>query len=227
MRHIIIFGLGMQAELLHFYIRQDWKENIAAFTVDRPYCREESFLGVPVIPFDEIASYFTAQESCFLVAIGYAYLNALRTERARELSARGFTQISYISPKASVASNVDCGNGTIIFENVTVQPFVSLGENVIIWPNAFIGHHTTIHDGVFIGANAAINGHVSVGNHSLIGSNAVIREDLTIGRQSIVGAGSILLRSLPIRSVCNDGESRIYPLTQEKIEKLWPPKTSR
>ena len=115
----------------------------------------------------------------------------------------------------------------IIFENVTVQPFVSLGENVVIWPNVFIGHHTVIQDGVFIGANAAINGHVSVGEHSLIGSNAVIREDITIGRQSIVGAGSILLRSLPACSVCNAGESRIYPLTQEKINKLWPPKTSR
>ena len=227
MRHIIIFGLGMQAELLHFYIRQDWKENIAAFTVDRPYCREDSFLGSPVIPFDEVTKHFTAQESYFLVAIGYARLNALRTERARELSARGLTQLSYISPKATVASNVDCGNGTIIFENVTVQPFASLGENVVIWPNAFIGHHTTVHDGVFIGANAAINGHVSVGEHALIGSNAVIREDLSIGSRSIVGAGSILLRSLPACSVCNAGESRIYPLTQKKIENLWPPKTSR
>lgn len=227
MRTIIIFGLGMQAELLHFYIRQDWKENIAAFTVDRPYCREESFLGLPVIPFDEINNHFIAQESYFLVAIGYAHLNKLRTERAKALSTYGFTQLSYISPKATVASNTQYSDGIIIFENVTIQPFTFIGKNVTIWPNAFIGHHTTIQNGAFIGANAAINGHVTIGECSLIGSNAVIRENLTIGRESIVGAGSILLRSLPSRSVCNAGESRIYPLTQEKIEHLWPPKTSR
>lgn len=227
MRTIIIFGLGMQAELLDFYIRQDWKESIAAFTVDRPYCREDSFLGAPVIPFDELPRHFRDREVFFLVAVGYARLNELRLERARALSACGFSQLSYISPKATVAANVRCGKGAVIFENVTIQPFASLGENVVIWPNAFIGHHTTLRDGVFIGANAAVNGHVSIGECALVGSNAVVREDLAVGRQSIVGAGSILLRSLPERSVCNAGESRIYPLTQDKIEHLWPPKTAR
>ncbi len=227
MRTILIFGLGMQAELLDFYIRQDWKESVTAFTVDRQYCREDRFLGAPVIPFDELSGRFRGKECFFLVAVGYARLNALRLERAAALTACGFTQLSYVSPRACVASNVRRGEGNIIFENVTVQPFATLGNNIVVWPNAFIGHHTTVGDGVFIGANAAVNGHVSIGERALIGSNAVVREDLSVGRQSIVGAGSILLRSLPERSVCNAGESRVYPLTQEKIETLWPPKTTR
>lgn len=225
-KKLLIFGTGLLAEVLNFYLEKDLGLHVDAFTVDDEYCNEENFLGVPLIPMSAITNVCPTKDYYFLVAVGYAGLNTIREKRALELSKFGYTPIKYVSSKANIASNVIIQDGCIIFEGTSIQPFVKIKGNVLIWNNAFIGHHTVIGNSCFIGAGAMINGGISIGDRCLIGSGAIVREFVSIGENSIVGAGSTLLRHLNSGSVCNNGESPVIRDCAEKI-KLWPPHVER
>ena len=81
MKNIIIFGPNDLGRLLKFYIDTTDKRNIVAFTVDREYMESESFLGLPVIPFDEIETYFSPDEYEILLAIGNKRMNEIRKNK--------------------------------------------------------------------------------------------------------------------------------------------------
>ena len=51
MKKIIVFGVGEFADIAYYYFTHDTDIEVASFTVEPGYIDEDSFNGLPVIPF--------------------------------------------------------------------------------------------------------------------------------------------------------------------------------
>ena len=86
---IVVFGAGDIAALAHFYLSRDSPHEVIAFTVDRAYIKEETFGGLPVIPFDEITARYPAGDFGMFVALSYSQVNEVRAQKYAEAKALG------------------------------------------------------------------------------------------------------------------------------------------
>ncbi|MFA6208463.1 MAG: acetyltransferase [Candidatus Obscuribacterales bacterium] len=194
MSKLVIFGNREMAELVHFYFSKDTEYKVSAFSVDGAFIKESTFLGLPVVPFEELAKHYPPEENKAFVALSYAKLNVLRRKKYFEMKAAGYELASYICSKASWWHENSIGDNTLILENVIIQPFVSIGNNVFIWSGNHIGHHTQIKDHTFITSQVVIGGGAVIGEECFVGINATIRDHITIGDRCIIGASAIVMK---------------------------------
>jgi sugar O-acyltransferase (sialic acid O-acetyltransferase NeuD family) len=201
MSDIVIFGDGEIAELAAFYFESDSEFNVAGFTVDKAYLKKDEFLGRPMVPFEQVTQKFPPDHFGFFAAIGYAKLNALRTEKVAAARAKGYKLVSYLSSKASVFGDFKLQENCFILEDNTIQPFVRIGANVTLWSGNHIGHHSIIEDDVFITSHVIIGGGTRIGRGSFLGGNVTIRDHVTIGQQCVLGMSALVLEDQPDFSV--------------------------
>ena len=82
-KKLIIFGLGEQAEVAHYYFSQHSDYEVVAYTVDDEFSGQPSLTpGIPVVPFSSVEKIYTPDEHSAFVAIGYSKMNQL-TEISR------------------------------------------------------------------------------------------------------------------------------------------------
>lgn len=186
----IIFGTEDLAALANFYLLNDSGTKPIAFCVDGEFIKENTFEGLPVIPFEEIeTTYPPSSDHCFLAPLQD---NKLRMNKAREIKAKGYSLISYVSSKATVFSNV--GENCFILEDNTIQPFVTIGNNVIMWSGNHIGHHSTIKDNVFFSSHVVLSGHCVVEQFCWLGVNSTIRDHVTLSEGTFVAMSSMVTK---------------------------------
>lgn len=190
---LVIFGSGDIAQLAHFYFTSDSEYEVVAFTVDAAYRTETTFCNLPVIAFEEILNHFSPEQCEIFVALSYSNLNAVRKEKYLAAKALGFRIASFISSHATVLNDGRIGENCFIFENNTIQPFVTIGNNVTLWSGNHIGHHSTIKDHCFIASHVVVSGGVEIGEQCFIGVNATLRDHIKIGEKCVIGAGVLLL----------------------------------
>lgn len=191
-RPLILFGAGDIAELAHFYFSREAGRQVAGFCVDGAYLREDSFLGLPVVAFEEVAARFAPADHDMFIALAYARMNDLRAEKLAAAEAAGYGLTSYISSRATVLNDGRIGPNAFVQEDVTIQPFVTIGRNVTLWAGATISHHSTIGDNVFVAPNAVVSGGVKVGDNCFLGVNSTVRNHVTLGARCVIGAGAVL-----------------------------------
>lgn len=193
MADLVIFGAGEIAELAHFYFEHDSAHRPVAFTVDGAFLKVNTFKGLPVLAFEEVATAFPPSVHQGFVALSYAKLNALRGAKCAAMEALGYTLASYVSSRATVFDGFAPGRNAFILEDNTIQPFARVGRNVTMWSGNHIGHHSIIEDDVFITSHVVVSGGVRVGRRSFLGVNATLRDHITIGERCVIGAGALLL----------------------------------
>lgn len=191
-RPLVIFGTGQIAELAWFYFTHDSDFEPVAFTVDREFMDRESLMGLPVIPFDELPARFSPEAADVFVALSYAKINAIRTQKVQQVRAAGYHTPSYISSRASTFPGFEPGGNCFILEDNTIQPFAQIGDNVTLWSGNHIGHHSVIEDNNFISSHVVISGGVRVGQGCFVGVNSTVRDHVTIGARCVIGAGSLI-----------------------------------
>ena len=135
------------------------------------------------------------------VAIGYHELNAVRARKCQEAKAKGYTLISYVSPRADHGPWLEVGENCLILDGVGIQPGVRIGNNVSLWNNALIGHHSVVQDHCWIAAGATLGGLVTLGERCFVGLNATIGGELSVGADCFLGAATLVVKSAPPRSV--------------------------
>lgn len=192
-KSLVIFGSGDIAQLAHFYFSTDSEYKVVAFTVDAAYLTETTFCGLPVIPFEEIAKQYAPERYELFVALSYSKLNAVRKEKYLAAKAIGYRLASFISSRATVLNEGRIGENCFIFEDNTIQPFVTIGNNVTLWSGNHVGHHSTIKDHCFIASHVVVSGGVEIGEQCFIGVNATLRDHIKVGERCVVGAGALLL----------------------------------
>ena len=151
------------------------------------------------------------------VAVGYAGVNQVRAAICDEAKAKGYTLISYVSSKATTWGDTQIGDNCFIFEDNTIQPFVTIGDDCVLWSGNHVGHHVTIGDHCFITSHVVISGHVRVGSYSFLGVNATVRDAISIGEANIIGAGALIMRSTDDREVYVPQRTKPHPRSSDEI----------
>ncbi|QLF71682.1 acetyltransferase (plasmid) [Peteryoungia desertarenae] len=192
-RPLVIFGSGDIAQLALYYFSTDSNYEVVAFTVDANYIKDHIFCGLPVVPFEDVSKIYPPDTHVFFVALSYSKLNAIRKEKFLAAKGMGYKMVSYISSRATVLNDGAIGENCFVFEDNTIQPFVTIGNNVTLWSGNHIGHHSVVHDHTFIASHVVISGGVDIGEQCFIGVNATLRDHIKIGDRCVVGAGALLL----------------------------------
>jgi|TARA_R100000455_G_scaffold26688_1_gene15536 sugar O-acyltransferase (sialic acid O-acetyltransferase NeuD family) len=162
------------------------------FVSKRPI-KEESFCGLPIVPFEDVETVYSPEGYSFFVAPSYTKLNILRHERFEAAKAKGYRLASYISPHATPLNDGRIGENCFILEDNTIQPFVTIGDNVTLLSSNHIGHHSTVENHCFISSQGVVSGGVRVEEQCFLGVNSTLRDGITIGARSVIGAGAVIL----------------------------------
>jgi sugar O-acyltransferase (sialic acid O-acetyltransferase NeuD family) len=193
MAKIIVFGVLDTAELAHYYLTHDSDHEVVAFTINREYIENESFKGLPVVPFEDVENLFSPADYSFFAPMTGRNMNRNREAIYHQAKAKGYTFISYISSKATLFGNT-IGDNCFILEDNTIQPFTTIGNNVVMWSGNHIGHHGQIKDHVFFTSHVVLSGHCLVESYSFFGVNSTIRDYTTIAQGTLVGMASAITK---------------------------------
>lgn len=192
-RSLVVFGTRQIAEVLCWYLERESDYRIAAFTVDGAFLDESTFMGRPVVPFEEVTREFPPDANEMFVALSYAKMNRVRAEKFEAAKALGYRLASHVSPRAQVWEGFTVGENTFVMEHNVVQPFAHVGANTTLWAGNHIGHHAKIGDHCFLASHIVVSGGVTIGDHCFIGVNATLRDGITVAPRTLVGAGALLL----------------------------------
>jgi sugar O-acyltransferase (sialic acid O-acetyltransferase NeuD family) len=193
-KKLVLIGDSAFAEIAYEYFTHDSAYEVVAFAVEAEYRKKGELCGLPVVDVETMENRFPPEEHSVYVAVVYTQLNRLRARLMDTARDKGYALASYISSRAFVWPNVKLGEHCFIFEDNTVQPFVTLGDDVVLWSGNHIGHHSTVRDHVFISSHVVISGFVDVGENCFLGVNATVANNVTIGKDSWVGPGALIVK---------------------------------
>lgn len=188
---MIIFGTSMFSKLMKWYVENDTKQRVSAFTVERTYITESYFCGVPVIPFEELESQFEKSEISILNTCGYHNMNDIRKKVFEMCRDEGYEICDFIHSSVRT-EEVQLGCGNIILERVLIQPFVKIGDGNILSADMTVGHENCIGDFNYFSGGVKLSGVCSIGNHNFIGTNVTVKDNTKIGSYNLIGAGTYL-----------------------------------
>lgn len=188
----VIFGTGGFAEVVDFYLSRDSEFAVAGFTATGDAAAEREFRGRPLVPFDEVTLRFPPDDHKMFVAVGYTKLNTLREQFCREARGKGYELLSYVCSKGTHWGDTTIGDNVFVFEDNTIQPFVSIGEGTILWSGNHIGHHSSIGTYCFITSHVVVSGYCRIGNRCFLGVNSTIADDTAVADDNIIGPGALI-----------------------------------
>jgi sugar O-acyltransferase (sialic acid O-acetyltransferase NeuD family) len=194
MKKAFIFGTTDFAQVAVPYLRDDSDYDVQAFVVNESYITEREILGLPVVPFENVLATHPPREYVAFVGVGYSKVNAVRRKLYDSLKELGYTLPTYIHSTVHRWPETTFGEGSFIFENNVIQPFVSVGNNCVLWSGNHIGHHSKIGNHVFIASHAVVSGRCTIGDNCFVGVNATFRDGITVAPDCVIGAGAILLK---------------------------------
>lgn len=217
---LVIFGVGDIAQLAHFYFSEDSNYEVVAFAVDAAYMNAPTFCGLPVVSFEEVVHAYPPQLYDFFVALSYSKLNAVRKEKYLAAKALGYSLASFVSTRATVLSKYPVGENCFIFEDNTIQPFVTIGNNITLWSGNHIGHHSVIKDHSFISSHVVISGGVEIGEQCFIGVNSTLRDHIKVGDRCVIGAGALLLADAEAEGVYVGSATERSRVPSSRLKKI-------
>ena len=225
MKKIVIFGLGMIADVAYHHIVRDSAYEVCAFTCDREWLTAAADsnvgrLGLPVLDFDEIERSHPPDQYAMFVAIGYHNLNKLRADKCRAARQKGYELVSYVSSRADCGPWVRVGENCLILDSVGIQPGVTIGDNVSLWNNSLVGHHSEIGSHCWIAAGTTLGGKARLGESCFVGLGATIGGDLAIGAESFIGAGALVTKDAAARSVFVQRDTDLFRLDSQAFLRI-------
>ena len=213
---VVIFGAASFAELVHYYLSHDARYEVVAFCAHRDRLPTGGFRGLPVVAFDEVDHRYPAASHEMFVAVGYRNVNQVRAEIYQQAKAKGYSLLTYVSPHCvNMATSI--GDNCFIFEDNTLQPFVTIGNNVVLWSGNHIGHHSTIGDHCYITSHVVISGHCKVGPYCFLGVNATLRDSITIAESCVIGAGALIMKSTTPKQVYLGERTKPFAKNSDEI----------
>ena len=166
-----------------------------------------------VVPFETIEQTHPPNEWEILIAVGD---NKLRKRIWEESKAKGYTLRTWIHPQ-SILTKCTVGEGSIIFENNTIQPFAEVGKGCILWSGIDIAHHAKIGDFSYIAPHACIAGYAKLGEGCWMGVNSCVRDNVAIHPWNTVAMGACVTKNIM-------GEGGLYmgvPAKKKQDTEMW------
>lgn len=189
---IVLFGDGRFASLAWYCLTHDSPYEVAGFTVDKAYLRQDEVHGLPCVDFETVEARFPPSEHQMLLPVGAREMNGLRMRRYAAAQEKGYAFATYVSSRAITWPDLTIGENSMIYEGTVVQPFARIGINTIVRSGCHISHHVTIGDHCFVAAGACFGGGASVKPRCFVGLNATIRDGVTIAEGCFIAAGALV-----------------------------------
>ena len=222
-KKLVLFGDSAYAEIAYEYFSHDSDYEVVAFTVTKEYLCKTELFGLPIVPFEEVEQTYSPQNHDMHIALVYNSLNRIRTEFYHLARAKGYRLASYVSSKSFVWHNVEIGDNCFIFEDNTIQPFVTIGNNNVFWSGNHIGHHSIIKSNNFISSHVVISGFCVIGDANFIGVNSTMGNNLSLGSDCLIGSFVHIVKNIPdgslIRGTPNK-KDEVSTWDRFKIDKL-------
>ena len=199
-------------------VHHDSSHDVVGFVVDRQFRRGGQFLGLPLSDWEDAPATYPPSEFIMFVAVGYTRMNGARQEKYMAAKAAGYRLASYVSSNCRYLSSTPPGDNCMIFEDNTIQPFVTIGNNVTLWSGGVIAHDSVIEDHCFLAPRVAVAGHVRIGARSFIGINATVINSVTIAAQTLVGAGALIVKDTTAKGVYLSAPARLFEKSSDEVE---------
>lgn len=216
-KKLIIFGLGDFAEIAMEYFQKDSDFEVVGFSVEKEFLTQNKKFGMPIHEFESLDSLVDTSDHYFFCALLYTDMNDVRTRIVNSAKEKGFKLATYISSNAFVWDIQKIGEHCFIFENNTIQPFVTIERNCILWSGNHIGHHSVIRENTFISSQVVVSGAVEIGANCFIGVNSTISNSVTVGDRSWLSMSSIVTKSVPNGSLVVSQPSKIVELNESLL----------
>lgn len=213
---LVIIGSGETAEIAYNYFISDSQYDVIAFSVEKNFIKNQTLFGLPVVPFEDLESFFNPKDNKLFVAVSFTQFNRVRTRLFNLAKAKGYSLCSYVSSKAFVDKNSEIGENCFIFEGVIIQSGAKVGHNVTIWSGSFIGHRSVISDNCFLASHVAVSGFCEVGENCFLGVNSCTVGGIKIGNDCIIGAGAVVIHDAKEKSVYVGNPAK--PLPNKTVE---------
>jgi len=194
--NLIIIGDRAFAQVAYEYFTHDSDSEVVAFSVERAYLKSEQLFDLPVIPFEEIETYYSPAQHQVFVAVVFSQFNRLRTRLYNEAKAKGYAAASYISSKAILRDSAQVGEHCFICEGTVIQPSAVLADNVVLWSDNYIGHHALIKRNCFTLPHVVISEFAEIGENCIIGPNATVLNSITVANDRLIEAGALVSESI-------------------------------
>ena len=78
---VVIFGTGDIAEEVYNYLSFDSDYDVVAFVIDKKFIKKKSFMGKPIVAFDNVKKKYPPKSFNMFIAIGYTDFNQLRFKK--------------------------------------------------------------------------------------------------------------------------------------------------
>jgi sugar O-acyltransferase (sialic acid O-acetyltransferase NeuD family) len=192
---LVIVGDGEFAGIAHEYFTHDSPHDVVGFAVERDFLKSSEYLGLPVVPFEEVEQHFSPDEHKAFVAVTYTQLNRVRARLYKQARLKGYKLVSYVSSRAFVWRNVTLGDNVFVFENNVIQHFAEVGNNVILWSGNHVGHRSVIEDHCYLTSHVVVSGLCRIQRFSFIGVNSTIADRVTVARDCFIGAGCVIAKN--------------------------------
>lgn len=215
MQSVIIIGTGKTAELVYEYLKDSF--NVLAFAETSP--QQFSFKDLPVFSLEKLKAFDRSSIKLF-VAVGVNKLNTVRQNLYLDLLDDGWDFITYIHPRATVASTARVGKNCIVMEENVIQDFTTIGDNNILWSGNHIGHHSTIGSHNFISSHVVICGNCVIGNNNFFGVNSCVGDNITVGNYNWFSPLTATTKSIADDNLLVMPKTEISPLSTKKVFKV-------
>ena len=225
-RKVVLYGREELARLVWYCLTHDSPREVAGFTVAEAEMPAETRGGagalhdLPLVPFERLEDHFPPERHDLLIAIGPHQANAPRAQRYAEGLARGYRFARYLSTRARLWPDLEVGPGSMIFENVVIEPFSRVGANSVLRANVHVSHDGRIGDHAFLAPRVALAGCCSVGDRCFLGVNTTLRDKVSVAPGCVVGAGAVVAKAtepdglyvgVPAKRVGAAGDVKIWP----------------
>lgn len=201
MKKLVIFGENDFAEVARYFFDHDSEYETVAFTVDSAYIQEETFSGLPLVPFENVEDVYPPEEYEMFIAIGYSRVNQVRAQKYLEAKKKGYRLATYISSQATAWAHLKIGDNCFVLENNIIHPYAEIGCDTVLWSGNYIGHHSKIGSHVFVASQVAISGRCIIDDYCFLGANATLFDHVKLGTRTVVGAGALIARDTEEDSV--------------------------
>lgn len=198
---LVIVGAGEFGEIAYEYFTHDSPYEVVAFSVEKEFMTADALFGLPVVPFEQLATAHAPGTVDVFVAVTFTQLNRVRARLYLDAKNKGFNCATYVSSRAFVWHNALVGDNCFIFENNVVQHHAAIGNNVVLWSGNHVGHRAAVRDHCFVSSHVVISGYCDVGESCFLGVNSTIADRVRIGRDCVIGAGAVVLKDAEERRI--------------------------
>jgi UDP-perosamine 4-acetyltransferase len=190
---IIVLGAGGHARVLVDALRQIGVEFLGATVADET---DEGPGGIPILGTDDVILNYPPEAVLLANGIGSIGDPSVRRDQFDHFSTKGYRFATVVHPKATLADDVQLGEGCVVMAGAIIQTGSRIGDNTIINTGAIVDHDGHIGSHVHLAPGAVLSGGVSIGHGVHVGTGATVIQAITIGANAIVGAGAVVVKDV-------------------------------